>query len=185
MATTIPVLSAFLDAHDIKHNAQDDSTIVTGFGGLDHYRDAGGDPHLGLVIRLEEEGEYVKVFAPNAYRVPLEDVGPVLQACAMIQWRTKLVQFEYDASDGELRPIVEFPLEDAPMTDRQLMRCVSGLVSLVDHFHPVIQRALTDGDIVFEDAPQDSEVEMLSRLLGGFSPEILADALRRADERRN
>ena len=185
MPTTIPILSAFLAAHDVKHSAKDDTTIVTGFGGLDHYRDADGNPHLGLIIRLEEDGEYVKVFAPNAYSVPLEDVAPVLQACAMIQWRTKLVQFEYDASDGELRPIVEFPLEDAPMTSRQLMRCVSGLVALVDHFHAVIQRALTDGEVVFEDAPEDLGSDMIGRLLGGFSPEILADALKRADQRRN
>ena len=183
MATSISELSAFLDQHEIKHRAQDENTIVTGFGGLDHYRDADGEPHIALVIRLEEDGEYVKVFAPNAYTVTLEDVGPVLQACAMIQWRTKLVQFEYDASDGELRPIVEFPLEDAPMTARQLMRCVSGLVSLVDHFHPVLSRALADGDIVFDDG-QASEVDMLGRLLGGYSPEVLAEALRRADVHR-
>lgn len=182
MATTIRELASHLDAHGIRYKQHDDTTILTGFGGMKHYRDSGGDPHLAVVIQLLEDGEYVKVFAPSAYRIPLDDAGPVLQACAMLQWKTKLVQFEYDASDGEVRPIVEFPLEDAPMTARQLMRCVTGLIQLVDHYHPILAKAKDEGVVAFEDA--DETVDLLSRLLGGFSPEILAEALRRSDAHR-
>ena len=188
MATTISELSAFLDAHGVRHDARDEATIVTGFGKLDRFRDAAGEPHIRIVIRLEEGGQYVKVFAPNAYQIPLDDAGPVLQACTMIQWRTKLVQFEYDETDGELRPIVEFPLQDAPMTADQLMRCITGLVGLVDHYHPVLALARDTGEIVFDESDGGpSPVDMLSRLLGGFSPEVLAEAVRRADlhRRRN
>lgn len=188
MATSISELSAFLDENDIRHSAPDDETIVTGFSNLDHFRDADDEAHIQVVIRLEEDGRYVKVFAPNAYVIPLDDAGPVLQACAMIQWRTKLVQFEYDETDGELRPIVEFPLMDAPMTADQLMRCVTGLVGLVDHYHPVLAQARDAGEIVFPgEGDAASDVDRLSRLLGGFSPEVLAEAVRRADlhRRRN
>lgn len=188
MATSISELSSFLDAHAVRHEIADPATIVTGFGGLDRYRDAEGEAHVRVVIRLEEDGQYVKVFAPSAYQIPLDDAGPVLQACTMIQWRTKLVQFEYDESDGELRPIVEFPLMDAPMTADQLMRCVTGLVGLLDHYHPVLALARDAGEIIFEAADGGpSPVDMLSRLLGGFSPEVLAEAVRRADlhRRRN
>ena len=188
MATTIPELSAFLDQHDVRHHAADDETIVTGFGKLAAYRDGEGEAHIQVVIRLEEDGRYVKVFAPRAYVIELDDAGPVLQACAMIQWRTKLVQFEYDESDGELRPIVEFPLMDAPMTADQLMRCVTGLVGLVDHYHPVIAQARDAGEIAFPGEDETAtDIDRLSRLLGGFSPEVLAEAVRRADlhRRRN
>ena len=185
MATTLQEITSFLDEHDLKYKQRDENTLITGFGGLDHYRDSDGDPHLGVVVRIEEGGEYLKVFAPNAYRVPLEDAGPVLQACAMIQWKTKLVQFEYDSNDGELRPIVEFPLEDASLTSRQLLRCLGGLTQLVDHYHPTLAKARDEGVVAFEDGDGASaEADMLGRLLGGFSPELLAEALRRADTHR-
>ena len=187
MASTIAELSSFLDARNVQHEIADAATIVTGFGGLDAYRDADGEAHVRVVVRLEEDGQYVKVFAPGAYQIALDDAGPVLQACAMIQWRTKLVQFEYDESDGELRPIVEFPLMDAAMTADQLLRCLTGLVGLLDHYHPVLARARDTGEIAFDDEGDPSQVERLSRLLGGFSPEVLAEAVRHADlhRRRN
>ena len=100
----------------------------------------------------------------------------------MIQWRTKLIQFEYDAKDGEVRPVVEFPLMDAPLTGAQLMRAVNGLVELVDSYHPVLRRALDGGVVEFD--TDDGEAEMLSALLSGYSPETLAEALRLADARR-
>ena len=134
------------------------------------------------MIEVQEDGRYLQVFAPGAYAVPAERAGPFLQACAMIQWRTKLIQFEYDAADGEVRPVVEFPLMDAPLTGAQLMRAVNGLVELVDAYHPVLRRAADDGVVEFD--TDDGEAEMLSSLLSGYSPETLAEALRLADARR-
>ena len=130
MATTLSQITDLLDAEDLRYRTRGDDTVLTGFSGLPHYRDADGDAHLAVVIQLHEGGEYVQVFAPHAYVVLGEAVGPVLAACAQIQWRTKLIRFSYDPSDGELRPTVELPLEDAALTRRQLMRCMRGLVDL-------------------------------------------------------
>ncbi len=182
MATTLAEVSHFLDQRDLKYSVSDDHTIVTGFGGLASYRDGDGDAHLRVVIQIQEDGRYLQVFAPEAYRVPADNAGPFLQACAMVQWRTKLIQFEYDAQDGEVRPVVEFPLMDALLTSNQLMRAVHGLVELVDTYHPVLDRAAREGFIQFE--TDDGEAEMLSSLLSGYSPETLAEALRLSDARR-
>ncbi len=182
MATTLAEVTHFLDQRDLTYSVRDDHTIVTGFGGLTAYRDDDGDPHLRVVIQVQEDGRYLQIFAPEAYRVPAESAGPFLQACAMVQWRTKLIQFEYDAEDGEIRPVVEFPLMDAALTGNQLMRAVHGLVELVDMYHPVLERAAREGVVQFE--TDDGEAEMLSSLLSGYSPETLAEALRLADARR-
>ncbi|MGI9110157.1 MAG: hypothetical protein ACR2KA_09085 [Opitutales bacterium] len=53
-----------------------------------------------------------------------------------------MVQFEYDAQDGEIRAIVEFPLEDVQLTSRQLMRCIHGLVKVMDRNHVTIVDAI-------------------------------------------
>lgn len=182
MATTLAEVSHFLDQRDLKYGVSNDTTIVTGFGDLASYRDDDGEPHLRVVIQIQEDGRYIQIFAPEAYRVPEENAGPFLQACAMIQWRTKLIQFEYDAEDGEVRPVVEFPLMDALLTSSQLMRAVNGLVELVDSYHGVLDRAATEGIVQFD--TDDGEAEMLSTLLSGYSPETLAEALRLADARR-
>ena len=182
MSTTLAEVSYFLDQRSLAYTVRDETTILTGFGGLASFRDVDGEDHLRVVIQVQEDGRYLQIFSPAAYSVPPERAAPFLQACAMIQWRTKLIQFEYDAKDGEVRPVVEFPLMDAPLTGAQLMRAVNGLVELVDSYHPVLQRALDTGVVEFD--TDDGEAEMLSSLLSGYSPETLAEALRLADARR-
>ena len=171
-----------LERQNLEYTRPDADTITTGFTGLQNYTDDEGDSYLALVIRLDEDGRYFRLYAPDAYRVPQERAGMFLQACAMVQWRTKLIQFEYDAKDGEVRPVVEFPLEDNDLTESQLMRCMAGLTQLVDEFHPILNRSLEEGVIDFDD--DGAAAALLGRLLAGFSPDTLAEALRLADEQR-
>ncbi len=182
MATSLREIARFLEEEDLSFERREDEMILTGFSGLEHYRDLDGDPYLQLVIMLPENGRYFTLFAPQAYVVPLDAAGPFLQACTMIQWRTKMIQFEYDENDGEVRPVIEFPVEDAPFTKAQVMRCLAGITEIIDEYHPVLQRALSEGVIEFND--QEQQVDFLSRILSGYSTDTLAEALRRADERR-
>lgn len=62
-----------------------------------------------------------------------------------MSWQTKFVQFEYDENDGEIRVKIEFPLEDTPLTKRQLFRCVGGIAQIVDNFDPTIRGAIERG----------------------------------------
>lgn len=182
MATTIEAIAGMLAAEGLNFQLNDDETISLGFQ-TETYRNILGDPGVMVLIQVLENGEYLKVFAPNAFDARGEFADVLLRACVMVQWKTKLIQFEYDVSDGELRVIVEFPLEDAVLTHRQLIRCVHGLVGILDEFYPVLYRALHEGVIHFQDA-DERQVEVLSELLSSVPPDILAEALRKADERR-
>lgn len=179
MATTIDDITSFLDARGMKYERRSETSIVTGYNGLDYYRNPTGEGLLRLVVQIAEEGRYFMVAAPQAYIVPVENAGPFLQACAMIQWRTKLIQFEYDAADGEVRPMIEFPLEEALLTEGQLMRCLKGMTQLLEDYHIVLARARDEGVVRFE-LDEDRTIEMLSQLLSGYPPELLAEALQRA-----
>ena len=190
MATTLTQITDILDDVDLSYRTRGGDTVLTGFSDLPHYRDADGDPHLGVVLRVHEDGDYVQVFAPNAYRVRGSGVGPVLEACAQIQWRAKLIRFAYDPSDGELRPTVELPLETADLSQRQLLRCVHGLVDLVDRHHGAIVQARDEGVVELPDASValgEETMDRLGQLLGQLSPEVVAEALQRGDafRRRN
>jgi hypothetical protein len=146
MAATIKEITRILDDHDMKYHVNDRGHVVFKMA-TRTYRDADGDDGLMLVINLSEDGEYFQLFAPMAYRCQGPHVQVFLQACMEIQWRTKLIQYEYDREDGEIRPKIEFPLEDALLTDRQLIRCISGICSLTDTYHETLAGALATGEI--------------------------------------
>lgn len=160
MGTTLEQISQFLDNQELRHKVLEER-ILTGFG-TQQYLDDDGDYHLKMVIALEEDGEFFKVYSPGCYRYDgTEHRLAVLQTLLMVSWRSKMVQFEYDESDGEIRSVIEFPLEDANMTERQLMRAVIALVQIIDHYHPVIALAISEGNIDFSLVEGEDDEELL------------------------
>ena len=102
----------------------------------------------------------------------------------MIQWRTKMIQFEFDARDGEVRPVVEFPLEDAELTMLQLHRALIGLLQLVDRYHPELEHCLATGLINMELENQVLQPEItISHALAHAPGEDLLAALVRRQQR--
>lgn len=149
MATTLKEISAFLTEEGLKHGIPEGKDYIrTGFR-MDNYKDPDGEPHLKIIIKAEEDGEFVKVFAPLAYKCPGDANSyhrlSLFQTLLHISWMTKMLQFEYDPEDGEVRPIIEFPLEDAKLTRRQIVRCVDTMARIIDKHHVDIQDAMKHG----------------------------------------
>jgi hypothetical protein len=166
MSMTPDELQALLEQGGLKVKRERDD-IVFGFQ-TQKYRGFEGDQSLMLVASLIEDGEYFRLFAPHAFKVSGPHTDVALRACMMFQWRTKMVQFEYDERDGEVRPIIEFPLEDNKLTDRQVRRCVSALVRLLEEFHGPFRMAIEQGVIDFGDGPVDEvrgQVQALRRII--------------------
>lgn len=146
MGTTLKEIQGYLENRGLKYHAVPERDhILTGFQ-MERYVHTDGQKHLPVVIQLHENGEYVEIFSPEVYKYK---EGPhalaVMQACMFVSWRTKMIQFEYDPSDGEIRAVIEFPLEDAHMTEKQFMRVLMGLPQLVDDYDPVIRTAIEHG----------------------------------------
>jgi hypothetical protein len=144
MAMTLSEVQTLLDETGIKYRVHDESSVALTWR-TEHYRNAEGRAVVLVFVKLDLEGSYLKVFMPGAFTARGPHVDALLRACMILQWRTLLVQFEYDETDGEIRPIVEFPLEDAKLTSKQLGRCVRALVYLVDEYYPTLRRALDEG----------------------------------------
>lgn len=87
-----------------------------------------------IVVQLDEEGKFFRLFAPQVLSGIQEHPhkAAILQTMLSISWETKMLQWEYDPSDGEIRAIIEFPLEDSNLTEKQFNRCLTGLIQLVD-----------------------------------------------------
>ena len=144
MPSSISELSTLLDSAGIKHRQKDDH-IRTGFA-TDLYEDEDGDFGVNIVLRLEENGELLRIQAPMAYRLP-KDASPETQAAVLrtinqLNWESKILQVEMDLEDGEIRFGADFPLEDGQPTEKQVSRLVRLIPSLIDIAHLHLRDAL-------------------------------------------
>ncbi len=174
MATTLEEIKSFLEEEGMKYKEH------KGRIGLicqtDNYIDKDGDKSLLIIIAAEENGEFLKVFTPRAWEIKdAKKRLPVMDALLQISWRTKMIQFEFDPSDGEIRAIIEYPLEDAKLTRKQLVRTITGLWHLIDDFDPVVRRAMTEGVVRFDDGAQ--QLKSVISDLASLDPAVLAQVL--------
>jgi len=152
VAITLSSLEAYMLAENLKYSIHDDY-IRTSFA-TDLYRDNDGDPSVFIIARIEEDGEYFKLMAPNLYHYPPDgsNASEVFRILLGVCWRSKLIKYEYDERDGEIRAIVEFPLEDGALTQKQFMRCLNGLVQIIDEYHEAIAAAISGATASLDDA---------------------------------
>jgi hypothetical protein len=151
MSMTLDDIAGILDGMEFRYQRRDEASITFWMNMKTYKEPSTGDSSLMLMVQLLENGEYFNLFAPRAYEVKGEHQDEFLRACAMVQWKTKLIQFEWDASDGEVRPTVEFPLEDGVLTRKQFERCVNGMCAILDQYHPVLARAAAEGIVEFDE----------------------------------
>lgn len=149
MATSIEEIKGFLEAEELNYDHETgDSFIRTSFR-TDHYEDKDGRKSLRLIVEVVEQGEFVKFMAPHAYVMPKTASSfhkmALFQTLLQISWQTKMVQFEYDPDDGEVRANIEFPLMDAPLTQKQMRRCLMALANILDDQHEHIRDAIQCG----------------------------------------
>jgi hypothetical protein len=156
MGTTMEQVKAFMDKHEFKYRVDDErSVLLTGFA-TENYKDADGEHHLRVVIKLDEDGEYLALFVPKTYvcRPDHPSARAVLETAARMHWSRKLICWEYDHHDGEVRACVHLPLEDSLLTHRQFHRCLHGLIDLVDTSYAQFGHALDTGTCLDTDAAE-------------------------------
>ena len=156
------VKEAFGD--DFKYRKIDEkNVIVVGFG-TENYKDGDGDKSIQVVIRLDNDGEFINFFAPNAFNIKDKNKRAFLEACAIVQNLTKMVQFEFDHNDGEVRPIIELPLEDNTFTARQLRVSLVGLIKIVDEYYEFLINAGDNGAVDLQSLDRSREEKKLAML---------------------
>lgn len=171
MATTLEQIQEFLDEFDLRYGMDEErNAVLIGFN-LDRnettYRDREGDAHVGLVIRLLEDGDFLGIFAPFAWSVHrCPHQAAVFEALAAIQAKYKMLRFDYDAADGEIRPNVELALEDSTLTSRQFHRLMHTMMDGIQRFDGVIRHAMETGEVSFASVQDDERT-------AGSSPEIV------------
>jgi hypothetical protein len=155
MPTTIQQVTSFLDEYELTYDVKEEyDAIGIGFS-LDEssttYRDRDGDAHLQLVIRVVEDGEFVVVLAPQAWNI---DACPhkaaVFETLVALQARFKLLRFDYDPDDGEIRPNVELPVEDSTLSSKQFHRLMHAVIIGVQRLDRVVRHAMETGTVCLD-----------------------------------
>lgn len=145
MSTTYEIIGQYLK--DEGYNFISKEEYIETSISTENYRNNDSEKLLTLVVKLEEDGQIIKIIAPHIYNFKFKPISKLkaslFQSLLEVSWKTKFVQFEYDSNDGEIRGIVEFPLEDALLTKLQLIRTIRTLSSVIDLYHEEITKLLT------------------------------------------
>lgn len=155
MPTSIDEVKGFLDEYDLRFMVDESAgVILIGFScdpDETTYRDSDGDAHVKVVIELVEDGNFLRVAAPFAWKLDAcIHRAAVLGVLPALQGRYKMLRFDHDPQDGELQPNVELALEDASLTSDQFHRAVQAVLRGIQRFDPVIRRAMQTGEVALE-----------------------------------
>lgn len=155
MGTTLPQIAQYLDERAWKYKLDEENErIITGVK-------AENVENFWIFINLKENSEYFQMVAPELLTGIKDHIykGVLFQTLLALSWETKMVRWEYNLLDGEVRASIDFPLEDGILTQRQFDRCLDSLIRLVDEL--AVPRLKT----VLEIGEDPGEKELGERLL--------------------
>jgi len=181
MATTLDFIAQCLDQRGWTYQVdRAEQQIMTGVK-------AQNVDHLMILLRLTENGKFLQFIMPQILN--LKDhvyKGIAFQTMLHISYGVKMLRFEYDPSDGEVRASIELPLEDATLTTAVFSRCLEGLIQLVDlQAMPRLQAVLATGEDPGDEMASSLTSGLMDLLLEAMPPELqahLGEALARRQQ---
>jgi hypothetical protein len=145
MSIKMERLESFVLSEHLLFRSHEDGHLVIGFS-TRNYVAADGTRGIALAVRLTEQGEYLECIAPGLYNVrDCRHRDSVMKLLLAITQRCKMIRFECDPADGEVRCSIELPIEDGTVTRRQFIRMLKAIPELIDEWDPAIRAALETG----------------------------------------
>ena len=181
MSATIDQIGKLLTDENLKWTQVRDDTLRLGFT-TSNFTNRDGEHSLAIFLQVHDGGKYLTAQAPNAFRLSGDHVHATMELLLRLQWVWRLVRFEYDHTDGEIRPSVELPLGGMVLDAGSLAVFIRTLVSVIESTVLAFNHTITTGEIVVPGTsaipPAASGLEALSEehiaVLADLSPEQLA-----------
>jgi len=156
MPTNIEEIQGFLDEYDLNYEVHEALPLIRiGFhcdAAQSTYRDTEGNAHMRILIQVQEDGAFLNVCMPQTWNIDgCAHKRSVMEALVGAQSQFKMLRFDHDPSDGEIRANIELPLEDATLTSRLFHRTLHGIMEGVKMYDRVIRRAMETGEVSFAD----------------------------------
>ena len=156
MPTSLTEIASFLSNQTISHDVRPEYSDVITIFDTENYRNEEGEKRLPIVILLEEKGKFLKIFTPRCYRYASSKYKEAFfKTLLAISFHTKMVQFECDQYEEGIYAMVEFPIEDSTLSEKQLIRALFSIVQVLERYDSVIRTALDTGMISFGRSPEE------------------------------
>lgn len=127
MAVNLEQIEAFLVEADLKYRLEEEGHLLTGFA-TQSYENEDGRRGIAVAVMLADDGRVLEFTAPRLYDARRSHFPDKLfEALLAIAMRSRLVRFELDPADGEIRCTVSYPVEDGGLTRRQFMRLLEAV----------------------------------------------------------
>lgn len=184
MATTLQSLETLFQSIGWKYKAKpsqasgNEGYLYSAFP-TKEYRDADGDSMVTFIFNIQEEGELLKVVVPRLYAC----INPhfrraFFEVAIRKTFEKKLCFFDYDHRDGEIRMLLDLPIEDSELTERQIKRIVQSMLTHIDSNHEAVHAAVEKGVLPFIDYKADLTHE-ISKLSPDQQLELLVEIKQR------
>ncbi len=112
------------------------------------YVNGDGDHSLLIVCRLDDDGSYLEVYAPNALNTSNCKYKAASFACMLqLTFLTRHLQLEHDPEDGEVRFAIDFPVADGSVTQSQFEMMLRCIIICLEEYYPVFKHAMETGKV--------------------------------------
>lgn len=158
MASTIQEIAGYLKEAGIVYRIENNDSLICLDYPTKKYRNENQEHMLYLEIALEEDGRFFTLTVPRCYNyreLPFKDL--LLKVLLIVSLLTKMIQFQFDKMSGYIRAVIEFPVEDASLTRRQVLRCLYDLADQLDDYHDMISSAANKDVLVL---PSEGEEQI-------------------------
>ena len=177
-------IEGFLMQAGLKYVSQDQGAngqfIVT--FATKRYVNPVGEKVLGLILTIGEEGRYLEITAVQMYSAnDAKDVGKIAEFLLGENHQQKLIRWELDRSDNEIRATAEVAPCDGSITFDAFMRMLMVFPCTADRLHPAITKVMTTAELP-SPMVTDRRVSDLVRRAGGIK--ALEKLVRAAEKSR-
>jgi hypothetical protein len=150
MPVAVEAIQGYLMRAGLKFAANDqgdNGQFVLSFK-TQRYKNPAGDKSLTLFVTIAEAGRYLEIAAVGIYSAKeAKDVGKLAQFLLGQNYVTKLLRWELDRTDGEVRASVEMAPVDGSVTFDSFMRALMLFPLVADSLHASIAKVMTTGKL--------------------------------------
>jgi hypothetical protein len=180
MAMTLDDLRGLLDEEGLKYYlASDKPAIMANFGGLF------GRYQVLMVLELDNTFLQFRTIGYLNCEVGHDSLAEVLKVVGALNYRTRLVKWGWDPSDGEIVAYADAWLVDNKLTLQQIRRMIGNYVSAVDMAYKRLEETIETGEDPGEIDPQALIADAMQKKGSGLPPAMkkLLDKLGRGGDK--
>lgn len=169
MANTRNEIVEMISAAGYNFNAEGDHEIYLWIDGMKTYRDRSGNDIALVILNLFASVNNIQIFSPSCFAVPDEPEreGLFFKACTILNWKSTLCKYKYEPVFGLFEAVVDYPIDDYTMTQKQLITCINELIYMLNLSYPLFDKISKEGVI---DLDLIDEKKWLKSFLGIAKP---------------